>query len=374
MKKFLSLLVVVALLIGAIGCGNNKAPVADPTPDAPVVDSPAVVDPTPEPEPETPAYEYLSIYSAMPEIELPSYIAAFEADTGITVKWVRLSAGEMLTRIEAENANPLVSVMHGGPSDTYVSAVGKGLLAQYQPAGVADAPAAYTDEAGYWSPIYVGAIGFACNTDWFEEHKVDYPTSWADLLKPEYKGEISMAHPTTSGTAYTVLATIMQLYGDDRAAAWEYMKGFNANVRQYTKSGGAAPQQAAFGEVAIALTFAHDALVHANNGYPIKMIFPSEGTGYEVGAVALLENGIPEEQENAKIFIEWCMTARAQEMYIENESNRLPTNVNAKVTEGLTLLSELKIIDYDAVWAGENKTALNEEFMAMVDNAENLFQ
>lgn len=373
MKKTVSLLVVLALLLGAFGC-SPSTPAPAPADPAPAPADPAPADPAPPAEPEEPAYKELSIYSAMPEIELPSYVAAFEADTGIKINYVRISAGEMLTRIEAENANPLVSVMHGGPSDTYVSAVGKGLLAPYQPEGVADAPEAYRDAAGYWSPIYAGAIGFACNTEWFDEHQLEMPTSWADLLKPEFKGEISMAHPTTSGTAYTVLATIMQLYGDDRAAAWEYMKGLNKNIRQYTKSGGAAPQQAALGEVAIALTFSHDALVYANQGYPVKLMFPVEGTGYEVGGVALLANGIPEEQENAKIFIEWCMGTRAQEVYIENESCRLPTNVNAKVTEGLTLLSELPIIDYDAVWAGDNKTALNEEFMQMVDDANNLFE
>lgn len=371
MKRLLSLVIILALMLAAIGCGTTPAP--EPAP-APVDDPAPVVEPEPEPEPEAPAHKELSIYSAMPEVELPSYIAAFEADTGIKVNYVRLSAGEMMTRIQAEDANPLVSVMHGGPSDTYVSATQMGLLAPYQPEGVASAPEAYRDATGYWSPIYVGAIAFACNTEWFEENQMDYPTSWADLLKEEFKGEISMAHPTTSGTAYTVLATLMQLYGDDTDAAWEYMQALNKNIRQYTKSGGAAPQQAALGEVAIALTFSHDALVYANQGYPIKLMFPSEGTGYEVGAVGLLANGIEAEQENAKIFIEWCMSARAQEIYIENESCRLPTNVDAKVTEGLTLLSELPIIEYDAVWAGEQKAALNEKFMQMVDSADNLFQ
>ncbi|MDL2235384.1 ABC transporter substrate-binding protein [Christensenellaceae bacterium OttesenSCG-928-L17] len=370
MKKFLSLLLVIALLVGMVGCAKPE-PSPSPDPDPAPVET---TEPEPDPEPEVPAYGELSIYSAMPEIELPSYLAAFEADTGIKVNVVRLSAGEMLTRIEAENANPLVSVMHGGPSDTYVSAVGKGLLAQYQPEGVADAPEAYRDATGYWSPIYMGAIAFACNTDWFAEKGVDYPASWADLLKPEFKGEISMAHPTTSGTAYTVLATIMQLYGEDRDAAWNYMKELNKNIRQYTKSGGAAPQQAALGEAAIAITFSHDALVYANQGYPVKLTFPSEGTGYEVGAVAILANGIPEEAENAKIFVEWCMSARAQEVYIENESCRLPVNVNAKVTEGLTQLSEINTINYDAVWAGDNKSDLNAQFMEMVDAAANLFQ
>ena len=37
------------------------------------------------------------------------------------------------------------------------------------------------------------------------------PSSWADLTKPEYKGHVQMANPNSSGTAYTTLATMMQL-------------------------------------------------------------------------------------------------------------------------------------------------------------------
>lgn len=368
MKKLLALILAAVLVLGVFGCAKTETPPA-PTSAGSGTAEPKTPDKTEEPK--TASYGFLSIYSAMPESELSTYLAAFEADTGIHVNYIRLSAGEMLTRIMAEQGNPQVSVMHGGPSDTYVSAVKEGVLKKWQPANIGESPKDFCDAEGYWSPIYAGAIAFGCNTDWFEENKIAYPESWADLLKPEFKGEIVMAHPSTSGTAYTVLATMIQLMGED--AAFEYMKQLNVNIRQYTKSGGAAPQQAALGEAAIALTFSHDALVYANQGYPIKLMFPSEGTGYEIGGVAVLEKGIEAEAENAKIFAEWCCSKRAQEIYINNASCRLPVNTTAAVTPGLTLLSDINTIQYDAVWAGEHKKAYVEQFKQIVDNAENLY-
>jgi iron(III) transport system substrate-binding protein len=318
----------------------------------------------------SPAYNQLTVYSAMPDGELPVYFNAFEADTGIHVNYVRLSAGEMMARIAAEKNNPQASIMHGGSSDTYVAADKEGLLIPYQSPELANVPKQYHDAGGIWNPIYVGAIAFVCNTEWFAENKLSMPRSWADLTKPEFKGQISMAHPATSGTSYTVLATIIQLFGEEQA--WEYLKKLDANVRQYTKAGAAPPQEAALGEAAIAITFSHDGLKPKMEGYPVELVFPSEGTGYEVGGVALIKNGFEQEQDNARRFIDWFMSVRGQELYIDAASNRLPVNVNAKYTEGLVSLDDLPIIKYDAVWAGQNKAAFVNRFNELIENTENL--
>jgi iron(III) transport system substrate-binding protein len=317
-----------------------------------------------------PAYNQLTVYSAMPDGELPVYFNAFEADTGIHVNYVRLSAGEMMARIAAEKNNPQASIMHGGSSDTYVAADKEGLLTPYQSPELANVPTQYHDAGEIWNPIYVGAIAFVCNTNWFAENKIPMPASWADLTKPEFKGQVSMAHPATSGTSYTVLATIIQLFGEEKA--WEYLKKLDANVRQYTKAGAAPPQEAALGEAAIAITFSHDGLKPKMEGYPVELVFPSEGTGYEVGGVALIKNGFEKEQDNARRFIDWFMSVRGQELYIDAASNRLPVNVNAKYTEGLVSLDDLPIIKYDAVWAGQNKTDFVNKFNELIENTENL--
>lgn len=317
-----------------------------------------------------PAYKELTVYSALPETELPFYFNAFTQDTGIEVNYVRLSAGEMLTRVKAEASNPNASVMYGGSTDNYIAAAKDGLLEPYSSPELANVPDEYKDPEGNWSPFYVGALSFACNKDWFEKNNLEYPKTWEDLLKPEFKGQISMAHPSTSGTSFTILATIVQLMGEDKA--WDYLGKLNKNVRQYTKSGSAPPMEVALGEAAIALTFSHDGLKPANEGYPIEVVFPEDGTGYEVGAIALIKNGAEEEQENAKLFVDWVLSQRGQECFIESKSNRLPINVNAKVSDGLKKISDINVIDYDAVWSGENRTRLVEEFTSRIDSAGSL--
>ena len=302
----------------------------------------------------------LTVYTAFPEAEVAYYFNAFEEATGIKVNALRLSAGEMLTRVAAEKDNPQASLMFGGSTDNYIAASNQGLLEAYQSPELSNTPENYLDPDGVWNPIYVGAIAFACNKDWFADKGYDYPTSWDDLLDPKYQDMIIMAHPATSGTAYTVLATLIQLKGDDQV--WDYLEKLNTNMSQYTKSGSAAPNAVAIGEAAIALTFSHDALQLTPEGYHIELSFPTDGTGYEVGAMALIKGGKADEQENAKKFIDWMTSEAGQGCYAENDSFRVPTNTAAPVADGLVTLDEVPVIDYDAVWAASVKSEYCEQF------------
>ena len=302
----------------------------------------------------------LTVYTAFPESEVIYYFNKFTEETGIQIEYIRLSAGEMLTRVEAEKDNPQATLMLGGSTDNYIAAAERGLFEPYQSPELANTPETYLDPTGTWNPIYVGCIAFACNSDWFKDKGYEYPTSWQDLLDEKYAGEIIMAHPATSGTAYTVLATLIQLMGED--ACWDYMTKLSKNMSQFTKSGSAAPNAVALGEAAIALTFSHDALQLTPEGYHIELSFPEEGTGYEVGAVALIKNGPADEQENAKKFIDWICSEAGQSLYAESEAFRVPTNTKAPVAEGLVTLDQVKVIDYDAVWASNNKTKYCDQF------------
>ena len=153
---------------------------------------------------------------------------------------------------------------------------------------------------------------------------------------------------------------LVQLKGDDQV--WDYLEKLNTNMSQYTKSGSAAPNAVAIGEAAIALTFSHDALQLTPEGYHIELSFPTDGTGYEVGAMALIKGGKADEQENAKKFIDWMTSEAGQGCYAENDSFRVPTNTAAPVADGLVTLDEVPVIDYDAVWAASVKSEYCEQF------------
>ena len=218
----------------------------------------------------------------------------------------------------------------------------------------------YKDPTNCWYGIYKGILGFMVNTEELERLGLEAPKTWDDLTKEEYKGLIMMSNPNTAGTAKLIINTMIQMKGHDEAM--EYFKALDKNIAQYTKSGSAAPNAVAIGEAAIALTFSHDALQLTPEGYHIELSFPTDGTGYEVGAMALIKGGKADEQENAKKFIDWMTSEAGQGCYAENDSFRVPTNTAAPVADGLVTLDEVPVIDYDAVWAASVKSEYCEQF------------
>lgn len=303
------------------------------------------------------ATRVLHIYTALDVDEAKIYIEAFQRKyPDIKVEWVRLSAGELLARLRAEAANPQASLWLGGPSDTFIVAKMEGLLAPYKESlGWQYLPAKFKDPDGYWVGIYTGFIAFASNKDYLEKNGLEPPTSWYDLLRPEFCGKLSMAFPYTSGTGYTRLATLVFLMGEEEALKFE--KKISECIHHYTKAGSAPVTEVGLGEVAVGIAFSHDVIAKGiAKGYPVVLSFPKEGTGYEIGAMALIKGG--PELDLAKIFYDWMLSAEAQSLF--KKWYRVPLNPEAELAEGLITAEMVNLVDYDALWAAENRDRLCE--------------
>ena len=301
--------------------------------------------------------EVLHIYTALDTNEAKIYIRAFEEETGIQVRWVRLSAGEVLVRIRSERTNPQVALWFGGPSPEFIVAKREGLLAPYAPRINFDPLPGTFDEAHHWTGFYFGAIGFASNTEILERKGIPPPTSWYDLLKPEFEGEISVAYAYTSGTANTLLAAIVQMMGED--AGFDYVAKLDRNVHHYNRSGSACVTQVGFGEVAVGIAFSHDIVKKGPaKGYPVVLSFPREGTGFEIGAMALVKGG--PNQVAAKRFMDWALSVRAQNLM--QKWFRTPLNPRAEVAEGAVTADQVKLLEFDSIWAAKHRQRLVERW------------
>lgn len=307
---------------------------------------------------------------------------AFEAETGIRTNYVRMSSGESLTRLRASQNAPEFSVWWGGPADAFIAATEEGLIEQYESPNAEAIPDVYKDADGYWTGVYVGALGFCSNVDLLEELEIDAPTSWEDLLAPELKEFIAMAHPATSGTAFTAFWTIVELeataledeeegtgYDEDGFPteeavdnAFVYFEAFNSNVLQYTRSGSAPGTLAGQGEVAVSIIFAHDCTKLQEEGFDGILVttFPEEGTGYEIGGMAIITDG--PEPEAARVWYDWALTAEAQEIGASVNSLQLPTNPDAAISELAVNLSEIEVVDYNFLAAGMSRADVTERF------------
>ncbi len=278
---------------------------------------------------------------------------------GVTVNFVRLSSGEALTRLRNEKENPQFDVWWGGPIDSFIAAKNEGLLEPYQAKGYAIIrdPKLMLDPDGQWVGIYVGSLGFATNNDFLKNNpNVKPPASMDDLLKPEFKGQVYIAHPATSGTSYTFLCTILQQKGEQ--AGWDYMKKFAQQVAQFTKSGAAPVQSVGKGEGAVGVVFSHDIVAGIETGLPLTLSFPAEGTGYEIGGMGLVKGA--KNMELAKAWFDWAIEPSTQELGPKYKAYQAPTVNGAKASKPELL--QVKLINYDFDYCGKNKKAFVDKF------------
>ncbi|MGR3661653.1 MAG: ABC transporter substrate-binding protein [Paracoccaceae bacterium] len=302
------------------------------------------------------AAEKLTFYCSAQEEWCQLMANGFQDASGIKVNMTRKSSGETFAQIKAEEANPKGDVWWGGTGDPHLQAAEEGLTQAYvsdmrgelHPWAIAQASSAGDKTIG----IYSGALGYGYNTELLAANNLPVPACWKDLLKPEYKGHVQMANPNSSGTAYTTLATIVQLFGEDEG--FEFMKGLHANINQYTKSGSAPIKAAGRGETTIGIVFMHDAVKQAVSGFPIKVVAPCEGTGYEIGSMSIIAGA--RNLDEAKQFHDWALSTDAQNLALEVNAFQVPSNMGADTSDMAPDMSTIKLIDYDFKKYGSSAT------------------
>jgi iron(III) transport system substrate-binding protein len=271
----------------------------------------------------------------------------FARTTGIKVNMSLKGSGEALAQLIAEKANPKTDVWFGGTGDPHLQAAEQGLSLEYRSPSLPQLHAwaqQQASQSGYRTVgIYSGPLGFGYNTELVAKKKMPVPQSWADLLKPVYKGEIQVANPASSGTAYTMIATLVQLMGEDKA--FDYMKALHKNIATYTRSGTGPIKAVARGETTVSISFVHDGPGEAMQGFPVATVTPAEGTGAEIGSMSLIKGS--RNLDNAKKFYEWALTAAAQEMGAAAKQFQVPSNKDAKVDPRVPDFKKIKFINYD---------------------------
>jgi iron(III) transport system substrate-binding protein len=291
--------------------------------------------------------EKLTLYCSAQEDWCQLMARSFEDATGIDVDMTRKSSGETFAQVKAESSNPKGDVWWGGTGDPHLQAAEEDLTEPYVSPmrselndwAIAQATSAGDKTIG----IYSGALGYGYNTDLLAANNLPEPSCWKDLLKPEYKGHVQMANPNSSGTAYTTLATMVQMFGEEDG--FQFMKDLHKNINQYTKSGSAPIKAAGLGENTIGIVFMHDAVAQAVAGFPIKTVAPCEGTGYEIGSMSIIKGA--RNMDEAKTFYDWALSVDAQNLALQVNAFQVPSNKGAETSDKAPDLSSIKLIDYD---------------------------
>ncbi len=311
------------------------------------------------------AQTQLTVYTAIEAVDLDRYKATFEkAHPDITINWVRDSTGVMTAKLLAEKDNPQADVVWGLAATSLLLLKSEGMLEPYQPKGVEalDKKFVDSDTPPSWVGMdaYVAALCY--NTVEGQKLGLTAPTSWADLTKPEYKGHIVMPNPNSSGTGFLDVSGWMQMFGEQKA--WDYMDKLHENIAAYTHSVSKPCKMAGAGETVIGVSFEFPGAKAKTAGAPIDILFPSEGSGWEAEATAIIAGSA--NMDAAKTLVDWSVTKEANEMYNAGYAVVAYPGV-AKAVEHLPTDLPSKMIKNDFEWAANNRNAILKEWQKRYD-------
>lgn len=302
----------------------------------------------------------LVVYAALNEDEMAKFIEKFKADTGIEIEYVLGGAGEIATRIQGEKASPNADVMVGGSVDVYGPLAKEGIFEAYDSPNNDTLDTRFNDPNHFWQGWYMGVLGLVINRDRFQAELapqgLEYPKTWDDLLDPRYDDVFVTSNPVTAGGAY--IFTANQIFRLGEEPAWEYLKALDQNVHHYYAGAVECIVPVATGEFIVGMSWVHDIYKQVKAGYPIDVVIP-EQTAYEIGGSAIVKGG--PNPENAKIFIDWLLTQETGALNTAN-SNRYSVRSDVSSPEGLPLIDEVNLVDYDRAKASEMKPAVVEKF------------
>ncbi|MDL2257702.1 ABC transporter substrate-binding protein [Eubacteriales bacterium OttesenSCG-928-K08] len=333
MKKTISFLLVLLLVL--CGCNNQKLPVEE---------------------------NVVTVYVAHNADQYNAVVKEFQERTGIEVQVYSAGTGDCLERIAKEAENPQCDVMWGGTTESL-----EAYKAYFQPYTSQEdeaIPAMFKDPQGLWIGESQQPAVIMYNKRLLAQDAL--PVVWQDLLDPRYEGMIASADPSSSGSAYTLLCTMIMAVSQnpDYSDGWDFIRELYPNLAM-TGSSSAVYHGVANGEYALGLTLEQLAWVYVGSDPKnIGMIYPQNGSSNVPDGVAMVKD-CPH-PEKAAVFIDFILSRECQQRMSDTAGRRSVRN-DVEQPEGLPDLNDIYFLEYDFSWAGAGKESVIAAWRELIE-------
>lgn len=336
MKKIISLILMLAIVVGFTGCSSGGDGGSASGGDD----------------------NKLVVYSPNTDGLINAVMPAFEEAYGVEVEVITAGTGDCITRINSEKENPQADVMFGGMNianyENYPD-----LWEQYTSPNDANLPEEYQSYKGYISHYCLdGSAALLVNMDVFEELglNVDDFKGYDDLLWPELKGHIAMGDPANSSSAWAELTNMLLVMGDEPydEKAWEWVESFIANLDGISiDSSSAIYKGVSAGEYAVGVSYEDPCVSLLIDGATnLKVVYPEEGAVWLPAGTAIVKNA--PHMENAKKFVDFLQSDEGQAVIATTTARPVNTSIS-NTSEFIIPFEEINVAYEDIPYCAEHK-------------------
>jgi len=298
----------------------------------------------------------LTVYTPASKEQINVVVPLFEQKYGAVVNVVEGGTGELFNRIKAEAENVQADIMFTGGIDS------GGSFRDYLDDYISVEEGKLFDKGvnhPWYNAVYLHPMGIIYNTNLVNEGEVN---GWMDLTDPKWKGKVLMPDPRKSGSAFGELIIQLQTFGRDDKG-WDYFKKLYENL-VVTTSSSHTYKFVASGEYPLGLTHERNAYKYRDAGEPVGFIYPEEGTAVRPDGVYLIKNA--PNPELAKKFIDFILSKEVMEL-LRDQGYRV-NRLDVEAPPGYPVIDVIKTIDYDPVWAAENRAMILEKYTEIAES------
>ena len=266
----------------------------------------------------------ITVYTTLPAEHAAVLADEYENLYRVRVDFVPLSENDMQTRLSnsLQNAEKPEPAMLLVGNSLLQKAAALGYIKPYvseQNDAVTDN---FKDYNGFWTGVWYDPTVFAVNADYLKTVPF-IPDSWTDLSRAQ-NIRIGMTDFMAADSPKNLLFGMIGQFGDQ--AAYDIWRGIHPNVVQYAKYLSTPVRQAGMGEVDIAVAPLHESLRYMREGYPLKIVYPADGTSFMLTGTGIVIGQDAETELTAKTLADWLLTDEAQNVLQRNGFYFLPTN------------------------------------------------
>lgn len=301
------------------------------------------------------------VYSPFNDDFMQALSRPFTAATGIRVANIVISTGESQSRLRAERARPQADFWLSVRPAILQAAFDEGLIQAYDPAGAANIQPSYRYPETHITAVGTYPLVFFYNSSALQRLRIPAPTAdWQSLLRSEYRGQIVMPHPATSGTAYAAITTMLQRFmqqGRPEDTGWVYVRELAQNIAQFTRSGRAPQALVAAGEYPIGIGFYDAVWQLQQEGFPVEVVVPNPVFAEPYGAAIVAD---APNLANARRYFDYLLTPEAQRVL--TQFGNYPVIAGVPPPQGGVEVPPGQVIAIDFRWSAQNQARILERF------------
>ncbi|MGP1457902.1 MAG: ABC transporter substrate-binding protein [Treponema sp.] len=267
----------------------------------------------------------LMVYTSMKEVVIGNVRDRFTAaHPEIDFDYYSAGAGKLMAKIAAERQSGHIScdILWTSEVPDFIALKNEGVLLPYVSPEAANVVSPLKDPDGYFTPARLGTLGITYNTNKIKTP----PSSWQDLLKPEYKDGFAIANPALSGTSMVSLSMLIENLG------WEYVEALKANGAKMGQGAGQVVDDTASGDIAACIGVDYITLDKIVKGATLGFVYPPEMLVIP-SPVAIIKD--TQNEQAAKTFIDFLLSDEGQEIIASSYTLPIKETIAVKTELGL---------------------------------------